>query len=166
MFTICALIFFSCSTDSSEDLNNESQINDDSQTSTNIQVIDFKTTGIGIFEMSDTKSCNVKGEYINRGESTTGALGTLAAQFNMCTDFESFKYFTGSYTTMDGDQFWFTSTQSGVDEDGRWHLYIIEGGTGKFENATGEITIYRTERFNSQEEGEFTDYGKGVINFY
>lgn len=165
MLTMCALIFFGCSTESTESLENQSLSSDDLQTVT-IQVTDFKLVGEGIFESSDSKSCDTKGEFFNRGESITGEFGKLTAQFSICTDFEGYNYFTGSYSTTEGDEFWFTSNQSGIDENGKWYQLIIDGGTGAFENAYGEITLWRTERYNAiEKEGTFTDFGKGIINY-
>ena len=162
MLTICALTFFGCSTDSTQIMENESQMSDDFQVPT-IQVTDFKLVGEGVYQTSDTKSCNTKGEFVNRGETFTGEFGELSAEFSICTDFEGYNYFTGSFTTANGDEFWFTSDQSGIDEIGNWNLYVIEGGTGLFENASGEIMMYRTERPSSDTEGTFTDCGKGLI---
>ena len=164
MLTFCALTFFGCSTESSEDFENESQTSDIFQTPT-IQVIDFKLVGEGEYQTSDTKSCNTKGEFVNRGVSSTGEFGELSAQFSICTDFEGYNYFTGSYTTADGDQFWFTSDQSGIDENGKYYMFNIAGGTGIFINATGEIKVYRTERESSDNNGTFTDFGKGLISY-
>ena len=170
VMAICTLIFFGCSTDSSENFNNEEQ----SQTQLSgeqqadiptIQITDFKIVGSGLFVPSSTKACNTKAELLNKGESTTGVFGNLFSQFSVCTDFEGYNYFSGSYTTDEGDQFWFTSDQSGEDQLGKWYLYIIDGGTGIFENASGEITVYRLERFDSENEGTFTDSGKGIINY-
>ncbi len=170
MMAIGALTFFGCSTDSSENFNNEeqsqAQTSEEQQADTPIiQVTDFKIDGSGSFLSSDTKACNSKAELVNRGENTSGVFGNLFSQFSVCTDFEGYNYYSGYYSTDGGDEFWFTSEQSGVDQFGKWYLYIIEGGTGIFENATGEIIVYRLERFDSENEGTFTDSGKGIITY-
>ena len=170
MMAICAITLFGCSTDTSENFNNEDQtqeqVDDQQQADTPaVNLTDFKIVGSGSFVPSDTKACNSKAELVNRGENSSGEFGDLFSQFSVCTDFEGYNYYTGYYETDEGDQFWFTSDQSGEDDFGQFNLYVINGGTGIFENATGEITVYRLERFDSENEGTFTETGKGIISY-
>lgn len=165
MLAICALTLTGCSPNSSETLDNDIN-SEDFQPTINEGVTDFKIESTGVFEKSDTKTCDdAIGVFLNRGQSNSGALGSLKAEFSICTDSEDNEFYNGSYTNDYGDEFWIRSVDSGTDELGKWNLLVIEGGTGIFENAIGEITIHRLERFNSQETGTFTDTGIGIINY-
>lgn len=165
IFAICVLTIIGCSPTSSESL--DSDINSEEiQPAINATGTEFKIESTGVFETSDTRTCeNAVQVFFNRGESSSAVLGLLKAEFNICTDSGENEFFNGFYIDDYGDEFWVSSVDSGIDERGKWNLLIIDGGTGIFENATGEITIHRLERFTTPDTGTFTDTGEGIINY-
>ena len=82
-----------------------------------------------------------------------------------CTDFRTVHFIKGSYEDDNGDKMFFYSEVSGYDENGNWHLYVFDGGTGRYMNLSGKLKVYDHIELQNEKEGIFIQHAEGILSF-
>lgn len=162
MLTLSAMVIMGCSKDALDepvieltDLEmNRSGINE-----TRVESQNFIITGQGTYVMVKPEFCEDLNQLMMEGTSRHGLLGEFNTFMRKCTDFREQNIIRGRHVMKNGDELLFYSNISGTDRHGNWSLYIYEGGTGKFMNATGEVRMYHIEN-----HGSYKNYGEGRLS--
>jgi len=88
-------------------------------------------------------------------------LGKFSLSIIWCTNFAEINTLNGTLVAANGDELYFYSVGSGVD----YTDYIFDGGTGRFEFATGDLRLYSIVTFTGPNTGVHTNNGEGTITY-
>lgn len=126
----------------------------------------FKGKGSGTFQLVENTDCGDDLFQVSiDGKGNATHLGLFTVILTSCTNFSNIYNLSGVQTAANGDELYFYSTSFGMDEKGNWTDYIYDGGTGRFENATGEFRLYGINTFTSSTGGYYTNQGYGTISY-
>ena len=161
LFTMLLVVFslsmFTCSNDAVEMV-------DDSRS----PMIErpWKSKASGTFQMVEPTVCT-DGllQFAISGTGNGTHLGKFDVDLTNCTNLSDYFFISGTATAANGDQVNLMSAGPGVDESGPYTLFMIDGGTGRFEFATGMVRIYEEIEFTSPTGGIFTNKGIGTITY-
>ena len=100
------------------------------------------------------------------GITNENILGRFRTVARVCTDNEKDHLVEGSHIfQFKGDELFFYSNEWGVDDGGQiWMIYEYYNGSGRFEGATGTVTVYETTTWTSSTKGIYTNHGTGTLS--
>ncbi len=166
---LMAMIFLGCSKNSLVDPINETQDLEKNQpnlTSKAATTQPFSIIGNGTLAIVESLECDEGLANVQmRGKSKIKNLGMVKTLMKNCTDYNNKNFIKGVHTFGNGNQLNFYSDESGIDRNGRFHVIIYYGGTGKFKNAIGKIKLYCTENYVGPLKGTYSNYGKGTLTY-
>ena len=91
-------------------------------------------------------------------------LGKFSVSIIWCTNFAEINTQNGTQVAANGDELYFYAVGFGTDENGDWTDYVYDGGTGRFEFATGDLRLYGIVTFTGP-TGVFTNSGEGTLTY-
>jgi hypothetical protein len=159
-----AMLFMACSAEEMDPVSETAalELNDGS---TKAVPRPFKVRGSGSFEVVAPTECVNLAQIDISGEGNATHLGRFNVEITYCTDFMNTQILTGTQTAANGDELYFYSVGFGVDEEGEWTDYVYDGGTGRFEFATGELRLYGVSTFTGPTTGVYTNHGEGTLTY-
>lgn len=126
----------------------------------------FKLSGEGTLNVAaNTTACPGLMQLTVNGTGNATHLGKFEVSLVWCTNFTDINYATGTQVAANGDELYFRLAGMGYDADGEWADYVYEGGTGRFENANGELheRIYTT--FVDPVNAVYTSTANGWLSY-
>jgi hypothetical protein len=113
----------------------------------------FKFKGEGVFTTDfNTTQCPGLAQLTIDGTGQASHLGKFTVHLDWCTNQADINYATGTQIAANGDELYFELRTFTVGEEFDVAVYDYSGGTGRFENARGEVT----ERLTYYPIDEFT----------
>lgn len=166
VMALCAIFFIGCSVDNNLDpIDEPTNLELYEKTISKAKARPFKVKGAGTFQIVAPIQCENLTQVLIDGQGNASHLGLFTVLITYCTDFEFNHFITGTMTAANGDELYFYSVGFGEDAEGQWTDYIYDGGTGRFENVTGELTMYGVSVFTSPTSGVYTNYGSGTLTY-
>ncbi len=166
VMALCAIFFIGCSVDNNLDpIDEPTNLELNKKTIAKTKARPFKVKGAGTFQIVAPTACDNLTQVLIDGQGNATHLGLFTVLITYCTDFALTHEITGTMTAANGDELYFYSVGFGVDDEGEWTDYIYDGGTGRFEYVTGELTMYGVSVFTSQTTGVYTNYGSGTLTY-
>ena len=104
-------------------------------------------------------------QFAIEGMGNATHLGKFEVNLTNCTNLSDIQFISGSATAANGDFINFLSVGAGLDDLGTYTEYMINGGSGRFEYATGLVRLYDEIEFTSPTGGIFTNQGIGTITY-
>ena len=126
----------------------------------------WKSKASGTFNMVMPSGCD--GELLQidiAGSGKATHLGNFDVNLTNCTNLSTVFMISGYLTAANGDEIYTYNVGQGMDDDGPYLLFMIDGGTGRFEDASGEIRLYEVIEFTSPTGGIFSNRGLGTITY-
>lgn len=129
----------------------------------------FKVKGSGTFDLVDSDgSCNsfpLQIALIGSGNATH--VGRFSVDLTWCfVPPEGPLYIFGTLTAANGDEIYMETIGQGVGENGEvYETFIFIGGTGRFEDVSGQFDLYTTTVFSDDCPlcGTYSNSGEGSI---
>lgn len=162
LIALSTMLFLGCSVDPLDEPN-MTTINDNTERSVKPTPISFKSSGV-ITVMED-RMCEPYLYLDMNGILVSEAFGKMRVSMTNCTDFRTVHFIKGSYEDGNGDKMFFYSEVSGYDENGNWHLYVFDGGTGRYMNLSGKLKVYDHIELQNEKEGIFIQHAEGILSF-
>lgn len=126
----------------------------------------FKVRGYGTYALEPSTECAPLGQIRIEGGGIGTHVGKFSAALIQCSDGASINIFSGVVTAANGDKVNIFSDVAGVDEIGPYDYYIIDGGTGRFTDASGSFRLYNTSlEPDGTGGGSYSNYGVGTISY-
>ena len=125
----------------------------------------FKVRSEGTFVISNGADCAPLVQWDLTGTGHATHLGKFDVTLLWCTNYAETNVITGTHVAANGDLLHFYGTAVGEDENGQWTEYAYDGGTGRFENATGYLKMYNTTTFTSPTTGVYSTSGEGTLTY-
>lgn len=128
----------------------------------------LKINGNGTFAAGPNINCT---DYLVQidlsGSGNATLIGLFSAELTWCWSPPTNElYISGVITAANGDEINIESTGQGIGENGEvYESYVMEGGTGRFADAYGEINLYTTTVFETEASGTWTNYGEGFLSY-
>ena len=147
LMALSTLLFLGCSTDTQEDLFNDSVNAELSQDNISAKAATrpFKVKGSGTWQVLPEATACEAGlfQVFIEGKGNATHLGLFDVTITACTNFDDSYFFDATLVAANGDELSAISVDWGYTEEGQeWTDYIFDGGTGRFENATGDLRLY------------------------
>lgn len=156
------MLFLGCSVDPLDEPN-MTTINDDTERSVKLTPISFKSSGV--FTVMKDRMCEPYLYLDMSGILISESFGKMKVSMTNCTDFRTTHFIKGSYQEISGDQMFFYSEVSGYDKNGQWHLYVFDGGTGRYMKLFGKLKVYDHFEMKNEKEGIFIQHAEGFLSF-
>ena len=165
--TLVSMFFMGCNVENVDDsINSSANLQFNANISkTKVFTRPFKVKGSGTFEVVAPSEFQDLIQVLIQGQGNATHLGLFHAEITYCTDFEYNHYLTGKQIAANGDEIYFYSVGFGVDDEGEWTEYIYSGGTGRFENASGELKLYGVSEFTGPTSGVYKNHGSGTLSY-
>ena len=144
---LSAFLFLGCSTDNQEEFLNDSSNSRLSEDNVAAKVVTcpFKVKGSGTWQVLPEATACDPGlfQVFIEGNGNATHLGLFDVTITACTNFDDSYFFDATLVAANGDELSAISVDWGYTEEGQeWTDYIFDGGTGRFENATGDLRLY------------------------
>ncbi len=177
LMALSAFLFLGCSTDNQEDFfydSSNANLSEDNLAA-KVATRPFKIKGAGTWQvLPEATDCGpelFQGSIQGQGNATH--LGLFSVALTTCTNFFDYYYFEGTLTAANGDLLNAYSVASGFTDEGEeWTEYIFDGGSGRFEYATGNLRLIGVSiptEFHPDTglpvAGVYTNYGYGTIRY-
>ena len=151
---VLALLMFSCSSDGIDD-------NQQIDAKSNSKERPFKVRGSGDFAVEAPTECAPLVQIGLQGGGNGTHIGNFSVALTWCTDFAGTESITGVVTAANGDELNIYLT--GSDAEAGYGDYAIDGGTGRFAEASGAFRLFTTTVFTGEGVGTYSNYGSGYI---
>ncbi len=170
--TIFSLLFFAglllgCSSDDLDPVMESTQLQSEVVAKSSRKVHrPIKLTGEGAFSITlNTSACPGLAQLTIDGGGQATHLGNFEVSLIWCTDRVSYNSATGTMVAANGDELRFNLIEYGMDAEGEWATYEFDGGTGRFDGASGELheRIYST--FIDEFNAVYTNTATGWISY-
>lgn len=132
----------------------------------------LKLRSSGTFSLVESTDCGSLLQYKIEGQGNATHLGNFTVELNLCTNWMGTSFVWGKSIAANGDVQYFHAVGAGSDENGDYTQYEYDGGTGRFEDLTGELKLYyRLFEFTSTTpdgiplEGIFENEGIGTLTY-
>lgn len=163
---LSAMLNLGCSVDNNlEPIDESANLELNESTSLKAVTRPFKVKGSGTLEIVQPTECVDLVQILIQGQGNATHLGLFEVSITYCTDFEFTHNLTGIMTAANGDELYFYSVAFGADDEGEYTDYIYEGGTGRFEDATGELRLYGVTEFTGPTTGVYSNHGIGTLTY-
>jgi hypothetical protein len=140
-----AILFIGCSTDTQEDFLYDSSSSELSVNSLKAKVVTrpFKFKASGDWFIIESTECNGLIPYTIKGNGNATHMGLMDVDGRICSYPPDLHFLTVKFTAANGDELNWESVEVFFNEDGLYAggVFNCLGGTGRFENATGSITV-------------------------
>ncbi|NNK88582.1 MAG: hypothetical protein HKO90_09890 [Flavobacteriaceae bacterium] len=126
----------------------------------------WKSKASGTFQMVEPTVCT--GGLVQFDISGTGNgthLGKFEVDLTNCTNLSDYFSISGTATAANGDYVNLMSIGLGEDDLGPHTIFMCDGGSGRFEFATGTVRLYEVIEFTSPTGGVFSNRGIGTITY-
>ena len=144
LMLLSAILFIGCSTDNQEDfLNDSSRSKLSKDNLAKVVTRPFKSKASGDWFIVESTECNGLLQYTILGNGNATHMGAIDVEGKICTFPPDLYFLTVKFTAANGDEITLESVEVFFTEDGHYAggVFNCVGGTGRFENATGSVTV-------------------------
>ncbi len=161
---IALLFFIGCTVESLED----SALEERNLTTEAIRNMPFVIEGYGELIVSPAQSdYNVECEgytlIMTEGISSEQTLGRFTTTTRICTDRDDYYRVRGVHRFPNGEELYFHAVIEVETNGSKEVMCVFDGGTGRFEGATGMVNLVEEMIFHDANEGTYTNHGEGTI---
>lgn len=132
----------------------------------------LKLRSSGTLVIVESTDCGALLQYEIEGQGNSTLLGKFTVHLNLCTDWQGTSFAWGKVVAANGDEQYLYTVGNGSDENGDYTAYVYNGGTGRFEDLTGDLRLYfRLFEFTNVApgglplEGIFENEGLGSLTY-
>ncbi len=142
-----------------EEALSDMKISDDTMVVTPIRFIEN-----GKFKVVPSKDCSSLEMYYLSGNFRTSIWGQVKTRTYLCTDNIKENTLNGVMWLESGSKIFYESELTEEDSKGPYYVYIINGGTGLYENATGKFNVYFGRVHENKIMGSYRHAAEGFIS--
>lgn len=130
----------------------------------------FKVRGYGTFgAVTPDGSCDLPVQIALEGSGNATHLGRFTVELTWCfVPPTGPLYIYGTITAANGDLLFIETIDQGIGDNGEvYETFAFMGGTGRFEEASGQFDLYTATEFDTSCEicGTYSNYGEGTIRY-
>lgn len=164
MLALAMLFCVGCSVDSLED----SSLQERNLTTEATRMQPFVIQGYGTLLITPAQSdynTDCEGYTIieTEGISSEQTLGRFTTITRICTNRDDYYQIRGVHRFPNGEELYFHAVTEVENGPIKEVVCVFDGGTGRFEGATGMVTLIEEMIFHDANEGTYTNQGEGVL---
>lgn len=167
LLLFCGAMIFGCSSDPQESIDSQPLVSTSQSMGPERP---FMVSGLGTFEAGENTACPGYPLQFNlEGTGNATHIGLFTVELTWCfVPPEGPLYLFGTITAANGDTLDIQTTGQGEGPNGEvYETFEFTGGTGRFEEVSGEFDLYTTTVFDPICGlcGTYTNYGEGYISY-
>ena len=173
-----ALLFIGCSTENEEDFLIESSSAKLSKDISSAKMVKrhfkMKAYGDWFLVVAESTECNGLPQYSIQGQGNATHMGAITVEGKICAGPPELYFISGKYTSANGDELTWESTEVFFDENGIYAggVFQFVEGNGRFSNVEGTFTVNEALIIAEIDEqtgfplgGTWSNNGSGTITY-